>query len=88
MRLENIAVGDKLVAPFDDGLGGTVILCEVLKLGKVKVFVRDDKGRESWAYPASFSRKISDERYAQILAEESKNSEDSNPETGYGNPTI
>jgi len=86
MRLDDIAVGDKLVAPFDDGLGGTVILCEVLRLGKVKVFVRDDRGRESWAYPAAFSRKISDERYAQILAEERGVSEDSSPETCYGKP--
>lgn len=82
MRLVDIAVGDKLVSLFDDGRGGTVILCEVLKLGKAKVKVRDDRGEEAWVYPSAFSRKITDERYAQILAEDCKNSEDSVPKPG------
>lgn len=70
MRLESVRKGMKAVAVFDNGLkNGDVSIYEVLKVGRVKVKVRDEHGNEGWLYPESIEREITEERYVDLLDE-------------------
>ncbi|PMZ85461.1 hypothetical protein C1X95_31035, partial [Pseudomonas sp. FW306-2-11AD] len=52
MHLESVRKGMKALAIFDNGLkNGDVSIYEVLKVGRVKVKVRDEHGNEGWLYP-------------------------------------
>lgn len=70
MRLESIRTGMKAVALYDNGLkSGGLAVFEVLKVGRVKVKVRDEHGREGWLYPAAIDREVSEERYVDLMDE-------------------
>ncbi|WP_408903572.1 hypothetical protein [Methylobacterium radiotolerans] len=60
----------KAVAVFDNGLkNGDVSIYEVLKVGRVKVKVRDEHGNEGWLYLESIEREITEERYVEAMDE-------------------
>jgi len=70
MRLKSVRKGMKAVAVFDNGLkNGDVSIYEVLKVGRVKVKVRDEHGNEGWLYPESIEREITEERYVELMDE-------------------
>jgi hypothetical protein len=69
MKLDDIHAGDKLAYWHQQGagMGAVLCFCEVVRVGPVKVRVRDESGRESWKYPAFFNHRVSDETYRQIV---------------------
>ena len=70
MRLEAIRAGTKAVSLYDNGLKtGGLSVFEVLKVGRVRVKVRDERGREGWMYPAAIDREITEERYVELMDE-------------------
>lgn len=61
MKLDNLQPGDKLCFWHDAGCRSAELdYCEVIKVGKKKIKVRDDFGNESWRYPHFFHRKVSE----------------------------
>lgn len=70
MRLSSVRAGMKAVSTFDNGLkDGDISIYEVLKVGRVKVKVRDQHGNEGWLYPESVEREIMEERYVELMDE-------------------
>lgn len=71
MRIADIAKGDFLTSWYDKGagMGGEIVAWEVLKVGKSRVFVRDDMGREGWRRPESFDGRTTAERYRTLVEE-------------------
>lgn len=70
MRLSSARAGMKAVSTFDNGLkDGDVSIYEILKVGRVKVKVRDQHGNEGWLYPESVEREITEERYVELMDE-------------------
>lgn len=70
MRIESISAGMKAVALYDNGLKtGGLAVYEVLKVGRVKVKVRNEQGQEGWLYPAALDREISEARYVELMDE-------------------
>lgn len=64
--LEGISIGDYLISHFDNGLGGTIIYNQVLKIGKKKIKVLSEynhSGKGYWYYPQEFVRKVSKEEF-------------------------
>ena len=72
MKLNQLKIGDKLSTWHHQGanMGSVIIGCEVIKLGKVKVRVRDDMGNEAWVYPSIFTNRMSDETFAELKSEQ------------------
>lgn len=70
MRLESVRKGMKAVSTFDNGLkDGGLAIYEVLKVGRVKVQLRDEQGNEGWLHPGAIDREISEERYIELMDE-------------------
>jgi hypothetical protein len=70
MRLASVRKGMKAVSTFDNGLkNGGLAIYEVLKVGRVKVRLRDEQGNEGWLYPEAIDREISEERYIELMDE-------------------
>lgn len=70
MRIESIRVGTKAVSLYDNGLKtGGLSVYEVLKVGRMKVKVRDEHGREGWLYPDAIDREVTEERYVELMDE-------------------
>lgn len=67
MKIEQLQVGDKLNFWHDTGcMGADLIFCEIIKLGKKKIKVRDEFGNEGWRYPHFFNRKVKEEVWNNI----------------------
>lgn len=68
MKLSDLKIGDKLSTWHDQGanMGSVIIGCEVIKLCKVKVRVRDDRGNEAWVYPSIFTNRMSDTTFTEL----------------------
>ncbi len=59
MRIDHVKIGQKLRTWHDSGIGtAQPYYCDVLKVGKVKVFVKGENGETAWKYPASFDKVI------------------------------
>jgi hypothetical protein len=70
MRLSSVRAGMKAVSTFGNGLkDGDISIYEVLKVGRVKVKVRDEHGNEGWLHPELIEREITEERYVELMDE-------------------
>lgn len=70
MRLESIRAGMKAVSTYDNGLKtGGLSVFEVLKVGRVRVKVRDEHDRVGWLHPAAIDREVAEERYVELMDE-------------------
>lgn len=70
MTLDQIAEGDVLSYWFDTGaMGASVTFARVVRLGKVRILVRDESGREGWKDPSFFHRKLSDRDVTELRAD-------------------
>lgn len=73
MKLQELKIGDKVATWHDAGCRGPEIVgCEVIKLGKAKVKVRDDAGKVAWVYADIFHGRLSESAFQRLTSREAQ----------------